>query len=71
MPSHAGDLTGKIVTDATNPLAADLSGPTVGAADSAGELKGARLLDQFVMLWIASAYKFGFGRDFAFSVVRK
>ncbi len=131
----AGDLTGKIVIDATNALAADLSGLTVGPADSAGEqvqrwakdarvvkafntvganimvnptlegrrvamylagddpearkrvaelareigfealeageLKGARLLEQFAMLWIASAYKFGFGRDFAFSVVRR
>ena len=37
----------------------------------AGNLQGARLLEPFALLWIASAYKFGFGRDFAFSVIRK
>ena len=33
----AGDLTGKIVIDAMNPLQGDLSGRTVGATTSAGE----------------------------------
>lgn len=33
----AGDLTGKILIDATNPLAPGLSGLTVGFTDSAGE----------------------------------
>ena len=33
----AGDLTGKIVIDCTNPLAADLSGLSFGTSDSGGE----------------------------------
>lgn len=33
----AGDLTGRIVIDATNPLKPDISGLTVGFSDSAGE----------------------------------
>ena len=34
----AGDLSGKIVIDCTNPLAADLSGLAVGLTTSAGEM---------------------------------
>jgi predicted dinucleotide-binding enzyme len=37
----------------------------------AGSLASARLLEPFALLWISSAYKFGFGRDFAFSLIRK
>ena len=37
----------------------------------AGPLSSARLLEPFALLWIASAYKFGLGRDFAFSIVRR
>ncbi|MBU6153157.1 MAG: NADPH-dependent F420 reductase [Bdellovibrionales bacterium] len=36
----------------------------------AGPLSSARLLEPFALLWISTAYKFGFGRDFAFSMVR-
>jgi predicted dinucleotide-binding enzyme len=36
----------------------------------AGGLASARLLEPFALLWISTAYKFGFGRDFAFSMVR-
>lgn len=47
-----GDISGKIVIDCTNPLAADLSGLTVGGHDSAGETvarlaKGARVVKCF------------------------
>lgn len=40
------------------------------AADG-GPLTTARLLEPFALLWISSAYKFGFGRDFAFSIIRQ
>ncbi len=48
----AGDLTGKTLIDCTNPLAADLSGLTLGTSDSAGEqvarwAKGARVVKAF------------------------
>jgi 8-hydroxy-5-deazaflavin:NADPH oxidoreductase len=130
-----GDLSGKIVVDTTNPVAADFSGLSIGHTDSAGEqvqrwakgarvvkafntvgfnimadpqiegrravmyvagddpdarktvaglaeeigfepieangITSARVLEPFAMLWIFSAYKFGFGRDFAFSIIRK
>lgn len=39
-------------------------------AVDAGGLSSARLLEPFALLWISTAYKFGFGRDFAFSMVR-
>ena len=47
-----GSLTGKIVIDCTNPLAADLSGLVVGLTTSAGELvagwaKGAKVVKAF------------------------
>jgi 8-hydroxy-5-deazaflavin:NADPH oxidoreductase len=131
----AGNLAGKVLIDATNPVAADRSGLALGFTDSAAEqlqrlapeahvvkafntvgfnimadprlegrraamyvagdsaearkrvaalaaeigfevidaggLASARLLEPFAMLWIASALKFGVGRDFAFSVVRR
>lgn len=35
----------------------------------AGGLSSSRLLEPFALLWISTAYKFGFGRDFAFSIV--
>ncbi|MBY0515420.1 MAG: NADPH-dependent F420 reductase [Bacteriovoracaceae bacterium] len=37
----------------------------------AGPLSAARLLEPFALLWISSAYKFGLGRDFAFSLIRR
>jgi predicted dinucleotide-binding enzyme len=37
----------------------------------AGPLITARLLEPYALLWISSAYKFGQGRDFAFSIVRR
>ncbi|HET7102286.1 MAG TPA: NAD(P)-binding domain-containing protein, partial [Terriglobia bacterium] len=48
----AGNLTGKVVVDCTNPLAPDLSGLVVGMTDSAGEevarwAKGARVVKAF------------------------
>ena len=36
----------------------------------AGPLASARLLELFALLWISTAYRFGLGRDFAFSMVR-
>lgn len=37
----------------------------------AGPLTSARLLEPFALLWISTAYKYGFGRDFAFSLLRR
>lgn len=37
----------------------------------AGNLTTARLLEPLALLWISSAYKFGLGRDFAFTIVRR
>lgn len=49
---HAGDLSGKIVFDCTNPLAPQLSGLTHGGSNSGGEqvaawAKGARVVKVF------------------------
>lgn len=35
-----------------------------------GPLASARLLEPMAMLWIASAYRYGMGRDFAFGILR-
>lgn len=40
-------------------------------AEDAGPLTQARVLEPFAMLWISLAYKTGFGRDFAFQVIRR
>ena len=37
----------------------------------AGPLVRAGMLKPLALLWISAAYKFGFGRDFAFSIVRR
>ena len=37
----------------------------------AGDIKTARLLEPFALLWISTAYKFGLGRDFAFALIKK
>ncbi len=37
----------------------------------AGPLASARMLEPLALVWISAAYKFGFGRDFAFSIVRR
>lgn len=37
----------------------------------AGPLVTARLLEPFALLWIQSAVKFGFGRDFTFGLLRR
>jgi predicted dinucleotide-binding enzyme len=37
----------------------------------AGELKTARLLEPWALIWISMAYRFGFGRDFGFCVARR
>lgn len=37
----------------------------------AGDIKTARLLEPFALLWISTAYKFGMGRDFAFALIKK
>lgn len=130
-----GDLTGKILIDATNPLLPDLSGLSLGLSTSEGErvaqwapgarvvkafntvgygvmanpqfsggpvamfycgddaeakqtvagliaelgfealdagpLTQARVLEPFAMLWISLAVKYGYGADFAFSMVRR
>lgn len=36
-----------------------------------GDLSSARLLEPFALLWISLAYRFGFGRDFGFAIVRR
>lgn len=36
----------------------------------AGNLSACRLLEPLALLWITSAYKFGLGRDFAFSIIK-
>jgi predicted dinucleotide-binding enzyme len=130
-----GDLSGKILIDATNPLLPDLSGMvlgtttsgaeqvagwargakvvkafnTVGAnimenesfagdrpvmfycgedaaakktvhqlveeigfdAQDAGPLKQARVLEPFALMWISLAYQQGWGREYAFKVLRR
>ncbi len=37
----------------------------------AGDIKSSRLLEPFALLWIKTAYKFGMGREFAFSLVKE
>lgn len=37
----------------------------------AGDIRSSRLLEPFALLWISSAYKFGLGRDFAFSLIKR
>ncbi|HLH00606.1 MAG TPA: NADPH-dependent F420 reductase [Bryobacteraceae bacterium] len=130
-----GNLSGKILIDATNPLLPDLSGLALGTTTSAGEqvaswatgakvvkafntvgnnimadssfkgekpvlfycgddesakktvhqlaeeigfdardagpLKQARLLEPFALLWISLAFQQGWGREFAFKVLRR
>ncbi len=130
-----GDLGGRVLIDATNPLKPDLSGLVLGTTTSAAEqvaqwargarvvkafntvgfnimaqpafgsdrpvlfycgddapakavvkqlaegigfdpqdagpLRQARVLEPFAMLWISLAYGQGFGRDFAFKVLRR
>lgn len=34
----------------------------------AGDIKSSRLLEPFALIWISTAYKYGLGRDFAFSI---
>jgi hypothetical protein len=132
--ASAGNLAGKIVIDATNPLLPDLSGMEIGTTTSAGEqvaqwaagakvvkafntvganimanpeigghpallfycgddagakkavhqlatelgfdardagpLKQARLLEPFALLWISLAYAQGYGRNFAFQILK-
>lgn len=40
-------------------------------AIDAGPLSSARLLEPFALLWISSAYRFGLGREFAFTISRR
>jgi len=40
-------------------------------AVDAGPLSAARLLEPLALLWIKLAMKAGFGRDFAFALIRK
>jgi predicted dinucleotide-binding enzyme len=37
----------------------------------AGPLKQARYLEPMAMLWISMAVKYGYGRNFAFTVVKR
>ncbi|GAB4417147.1 MAG: NAD(P)-binding domain-containing protein [Bacteriovoracaceae bacterium] len=37
----------------------------------AGDIKSSRLLEPFALLWISSAYKYGLGREFAFSLIKR
>ncbi|HXP85282.1 MAG TPA: NADPH-dependent F420 reductase [Bryobacteraceae bacterium] len=130
-----GNLSGKVLIDATNPLLPDLSGLSIGTTTSAGEqvaawapgarvvkafntvgfnvmqdpkfsggpavlfycgddaaakatvhqlaselgfdardsgpLSQARVLEPFALLWISLAVKYGYGRDFAFQLMRR
>jgi 8-hydroxy-5-deazaflavin:NADPH oxidoreductase len=36
----------------------------------AGDIKSSRLLESLALLWISTAYKFGFGRNFLFSIIK-
>lgn len=70
---------GKILVDATNPLAAGLAGLSLGTTTLAlatligfdavdcGDLSAARYLEPFAMTWIHMALKLGMGRRFAFA----
>jgi predicted dinucleotide-binding enzyme len=40
-------------------------------AVDAGQLRIARLLEPYAMLWVHLAYNQGFGRDFAFALLRR
>jgi predicted dinucleotide-binding enzyme len=42
----------------------------LGVRDT-GELSAARLLEPVAMLWIHLAYRSGFGRNFAFKLLRR
>ena len=35
------------------------------------QLSDARLLEPFAMIWISMAYKLGYGREFAFSMMKR
>ncbi|MBS1796963.1 MAG: NADPH-dependent F420 reductase [Acidobacteria bacterium] len=50
---------------------ANLAGEIGFDAVDAGELKTARLLEPFAMLWIHLAMTTGLGRDFAFAILRR
>ncbi|MBV8601621.1 MAG: hypothetical protein JO359_08685, partial [Candidatus Eremiobacteraeota bacterium] len=41
------------------------------AGDDDGPLSAARLLEPLAMLWITFAYRQGFGREFAFGILRR
>jgi predicted dinucleotide-binding enzyme len=40
-------------------------------AEDAGPLTAARLLEPFALLWVTLAFKRGYGREFAFKVIRR
>ena len=40
-------------------------------AVEAGGIESSRLLESFALLWISGAYRFGIGRDYAFSIIRR
>jgi predicted dinucleotide-binding enzyme len=40
-------------------------------AEDAGPLKQARLLEPMALLWVTLAYAQGFGREFAFKIIRR
>ncbi len=61
----AGDDAGK------KPIVLHLVSDLGFQAIDAGPLSSARLLEPLAMLWIDQALKRGFGRDFAFSIVRR
>lgn len=135
MVSKAGDLSGKILIDATNPILPQLTGLEIGTTSSAGELVAqwaagakvvkafntignnimadpnlnghaalllycgddegakkivhtlatelgfdavdagpltqARLLEPMAMLWVSLAFTRGYGREFAFKIIRR
>lgn len=37
----------------------------------AGKIESCRLLEPFALLWISTAFKFGFGREFAYSITTR
>jgi predicted dinucleotide-binding enzyme len=79
--TSCGSLAGKIVVDATNPYCGDdaaakavagqLAVELVFDARDAGPLTQARLLESLALLWILLTFARGYGREFAFQILRR
>jgi len=56
--------------DAAKSIAIQLSESLGFETIDAGPLESARFLESLALVWISAAYRWGLGRDFAFSIVR-